>query len=316
MMQRPVFDHILAERAVRAGAKLQDGIAVRSLEVEGDRVCVRAQVTKTGNTGIKGEDVVATARYVIGADGANGVTAKAANLRPHPAIALAMEIELPHRWGDGHADLRPDVAHLEYGAVQRGYAWVFPKADHLNIGAGLFRPHRNNDARGNHHLRGELRKTIFDYMNALQLRYEPDHLQFFAHPLPIWNGKEPVNTPDGKILLAGDAAGLINPFFGDGILHAVKSGMIAATCVAEGTTQTYSDRIHAEFAANFDAALNLAQFFYKYPGVCYKAGVKSERSTRTAARLLSGDLQFNDITGRVMTRLRNAMVGNSSAKNR
>jgi geranylgeranyl reductase family protein len=305
MVQRPIFDNVLAERAARFGADLRDGIALRSLEPQSDGVVVRAEGVKTGS------EFVAKAKYVIGADGANGVTVKATNLRKDRAIALALEIEHPHQWGDqgsgGHLDLRPDVAHLEYGAVKRGYAWIFPKADHLNIGAGLFRPDKK-DARGDRTIRAELQQTIFDYMDALGVKYDPDKLRFRGHPLPTWSGKELLH--EGRILLVGDAAGLINPLFGDGILHAVKSGAIAAQCLAEELPHEYTNRIHAEFAANFDAALNLSRVFYQWTGACYKYGVKYEKATRYATQLLCGELLFTDMAGRAMRRLKRSVGEN------
>lgn len=301
MVQRSIFDHALAQRAANLGAELRDGISVRAIEPESDGVIVRAQGTKTGS------EFTAKARYVIGADGANGVTVKATQLRQKRAIALAMEIEHPHQWGDGHPELRPDIAHLEYGAVKRGYGWIFPKADHLNIGAGVFRPD-NQDARRDRTLRALLQKTILDYMDAVGVKYDPDALKFHAHPLPTWGGKERLH--EGRILLVGDAAGLINPIFGDGILHAVKSGGIAARSIIEDAADEYTDRIHAEFAANFDAALNLARIFYQWTGVCYKYGVKYEKSTRYATQLLCGDLLFTDMAGRAMRRLKRSVGGN------
>ena len=307
MMQRSVFDNALTQRAVKAGATLHDGLAVRSIEVENDGVCVRAQVTKANGTLSKGDAWIATAGTVIGADGANGVTAKAAQLRQQRSIALGMEIEFPHQWGTGHVDLRPDMAHLEYGAVKRGYAWVFPKADHVNIGAGLFRPARQ-DSRSDHQIRKELQQAIFGYLEALQLPYDRAQLKFHAHPLPIWRGKEPLNTADGRLLLVGDAAGLINPLFGDGILHAAKSGIIAANCVADGTTPAYSDRIHDEFASSFDAARRLAHFFYQYPKIFYQYGVKNPRAAHIATQLLSGELTFDAILGRAMRRIGTGMI--------
>lgn len=308
MVQRSIFDDALTQQAVRAGAELFDGVAVRSIQVQADRVQVNARVAKSSGTLSRGAEFSATARHVIGADGANGVTAQAANLRQKRAIALGMEVELPHQWGSGHPDLRPEIIHLEYGAVRRGYAWVFPKADHLNVGAGLFRPHRN-DARSDHRVREELRQAIFAYLDALQLKYDPAQMKFHAHPLPIWCGKERLNTRDGRILLAGDAAGLINPLFGDGILHAVKSGMIAATCIADGNAEGYSDRIHAEFASSFDAARTLASLFYQFPHIFYQYAVKHERATRIATQLIAGELRFNNIFGRSLRRVGRSLLG-------
>jgi geranylgeranyl reductase family protein len=305
MVQRSVFDQALVKKAVEAGVTLRDGLAVKSVQVEGDRVTVRARAfSPTPNE----SEFVATANHVIGADGANGLTAQAAGLRQQRLIAIAMELELPHNWDTGHPDLRPEVAHLEYGAVPHGYAWIFPKGDHLNIGAGVFSP-SHADARRERKIPGQLKQVILDYVQAMGLPAPPEQLPFHAHPLPVWQGREPVSTPDGRILLAGDAAGLINPFFGDGILHALKSGQIAAQAIVEGAAQVYSDRIHAEFGDSFDAALKLAQFFYQHTGICYRFGVKNERATVTAAQLLTGELQYHEIAGRVLARLKSHLLG-------
>jgi geranylgeranyl reductase family protein len=298
MVRRSVFDEALAQRAARAGADLRDGCPVRGVETGADgKVTVRA--------GAEGALWEATADVVIGADGANGIVAREAGLRSKRALAIAIEAEVPHCWGEGHADLRQDVCHLEYGAVRRGYAWVFPKGDHLNVGAGVFRP-RNADGRGDNTVRAELRKAIVDYLRALDVPRREEELVFHAHPLPIWNGLDRLQTHDNRILLAGDAAGLINPFFGDGILHALKSGQIAAHAVISGERAGYTAAIGSEFRVNFDAALKLAKVFYQWPGLCYRHGVKRPGATRTATRLLCGDAMFNDIAGRVMRRLREA----------
>jgi geranylgeranyl reductase family protein len=299
MVRRSVFDNALAQRAAHAGAELRDGLPVRTLEVERNGP---VRITAEGTTGTWS----ATADVVIGADGANGIVARSVGLRKERVLAIAIEAEVPHRWGDGHPDLRPDVCHLEYGAVARGYAWVFPKGDHLNVGAGVFRP-RNTGGRGDSSVREELHKAILDYLTMLGVPKAHDDLVYHAHPLPLWNGLDKIQTRDNRVLLAGDSAGLINPFFGDGILHALKSGQIAARCVLEKETAGYTQAISAEFRANFDAALRLAKFFYQWPGFCYRNGVRRPSGTRTATRLISGDLQFNDISGRVLRRLRGAM---------
>ena len=135
-----------------------------------------------------------------------------------------------------------------------------------------------------------------------------DELTFYAHPLPIWNGLDKLQTRDNRVLLAGDAAGLINPFFGDGILHALKSGQIAARCILDGRQAGYTRAIGAEFNANFDAALKLSKFFYQWPGFVYKHGVKRPGASMRAVQLLSGDLRFDNARGRLLRVLRKAML--------
>jgi geranylgeranyl reductase family protein len=305
MVQRSLFDNAVTELAVRAGAQLRDEMTARQIEIVPEGVRIQAENSRTGKT------FQATARHLIGADGANGITAKAAGLRQNRTLAIAMEVEHPHVWGTGHPELRQDVIHLEYGAVTRGYAWVFPKGDHLNVGAGVFRP-RKTGGPGDPTVSRDLRRAIFGYLDMLQVPYKPEKMKFYAHPLPIWQGRERVSDLEGRILLVGDAAGLINPLFGDGILHAIKSGQIAARCIAEGNAFAYTARIHAEFGDNFDAAFKLARFFYEWTGLVYRLGVKRESSTRTAARLLCGDALFTDVAGRAIRRLRRGMFGKVS----
>lgn len=298
MVQRPIFDDLLVHRAVNVGADLYDGLRVRSIDVSDRPLTLHAQLLKPNGELKRGEEFVATADYVIGADGASGVTAQAAGLRNNPEFALGMELELPYEW-TVHSDVQPEIVHLEYGAIPRGYAWIFPKATHLNIGAVVLKP-PGRDARRDRTLPAKLRQVILNYLDALQLPPPPASCQFHAHPLPIWCGKERLHTPDGRILLAGDAAGLINPFFGDGILHAVRSGKMAGTCVVEGATQQYSDRINAEFAASFSAARFLANLFYRFPKIGYDYGVKHPKASRIATELLTGELAYNQIVGRTL----------------
>jgi geranylgeranyl reductase family protein len=300
MVQRSIFDNALAQRAARAGAELRDALTVRRVECA-DTGPIR--ITAEGETGTWS----VTCDFLIGADGANGVVARQVGLRRERAIAIAIEVEAPHRWGEGHEDLRPDVAHLEFGVVQGGYAWVFPKENHLNVGAGCFRPH-GQSVHGDQNLRTELRQTILDYLRYLNVPYREEELVFHAHPLPIWNGLDMVQNERANVLLVGDAAGLINPFFGDGIYSAIRSGSIAARAILEGRTMTYTDAIGEAFRANFDGALRFARFFYRWPGFCYRHGVLRPYASRTAVRILAGELTFPDISRRIIRRIRQAMA--------
>ena len=301
MVQRSVFDNALAQRAASTGADLIDGIAVRAVEADDAGVSVRASRDGTP------DETTWRARHVIGADGVKGVTARCAGLRRRRTLAIGMEVELPHRWGDGHEDLRPDVLHLEYGAVHYGYAWVFPKGNHLNIGAGIFRPH-SEDGRGRRGAGDELRKAICDYARYLGLRADMDALPHHAHPIPPWNGREPLHTHGGRVLLVGDAAGLVNPLFGDGILSAIRSGLIAAKVVEEGDAARYTQRLHAEIARDLDAALRLSRVFYQFAGIAYRYGIMRPGVTAKTAQLIAGEAMFTDVTGRAMRRFRRAIA--------
>lgn len=293
MMQRSVFDYALAQQATQAGAEIWAGWPVTAIDLTSEGVTVQAHNSRG--------QWVGTARYLIGADGASGISAQVAGLRPHRTIALAMELEYPHQWGN-HPDLQPTIAHLEYGAVPRGYAWIFPKAHHLNIGAGVFSP-AGGDPRRNPQIRQQLKQAIRGYLDRFELPAPDPALPWHAHPLPTWNGREPLQTSNHRLLLVGDAAGLVNPLFGDGILHAVKSGLIAANCIIQDTVPDYTRQIHQEFAQNFDAAGLLAQWFYRFPHLFYRYGVKHETAASLAIQLLSGELEFQGMVGRALRRV-------------
>jgi len=286
MVQRSIFDNALTERAARAGCEVRDGVSVKLVEPEGE---MQVRVTTA-------DGEVYHARYILGADGANGIVARMADLRKKRLLAIALEAEIPHEWGQGHETLRPEIGHLEYG-VKQGYAWVFPKAGHLSVGAGTF-GRRSTEGRGEAS-KNELVRWIVGYLQALGVPHPKEKIEFHGHPLPIWAGSEPVTAWNGRLLLVGDAAGMVNPLFGDGISYACRSGALAAKTIARGQAASWTETLQEEFGASHDAALTIAKFFYQFPRVCYNMGVKRPTATRTAGRLIGGDLPFDRILDRL-----------------
>ena len=303
MVQRSIFDNALCQSASNKGAGILDGLTVRAMERSAGRVTLKA-CQEASNKSV----LMVSADRVIGADGANGICARLAGLRSGRKLAIAVEIEKEHRWGDGHSSLRPDIAHLDFGNIDHGYAWVFPKREHLNIGAGIIYPHRKHSGTENK-VRDFLQNAVQGYMRLLEIPFKPEELKFYAHPLPAWDSREPLSDPQGRVLLVGDAAGLVNPFFGDGIMNAIRSGEIAAQAILSGQALSYTNLIHKEFAANLDSAHRYARFFYRHTDLCYRYGVTRQEATRVAMRLLSDDLKFPEIKGRLLKRFGRFVLG-------
>lgn len=308
MVQRPRFDTALVRQAEAAGAELLEGYAFCGLErgPEG----VRLQLRRTAALGPAARDASGTllADAVIGADGAAGGVAAAVGLRTNPRIALALELEVPHRWDLADPLLRPDLLHLEYGVLRRGYAWVFPKADHLNIGAGLFHG-RHRDVRRDPTARRRIRTAIEAYAAALGVEPSRLHgLRGHAHPLPFWDGPEPLHSPDGRVLLVGDAAGLINPLFGDGLFHAIRSGRLAIEALLAGEPTSHTARVHGLLAPDFEASRRLARLFYGLSGLTYRYGISQPRATPVAAKLLGGELSFRGLGRRSLRRIASGLI--------
>lgn len=311
MVQRPRFDQALVQRAAAAGARVLEGHSFTALESTAAGVELRLlQRDSGGGAAIERR---LRARHVIGADGASGAVAASVGLRSSPRVALAMELEVPHRWQPGDPLLRADLLHLDYGVLRRGYAWVFPKADHLNIGAGEFHG-RFRDARRDPGARARLRAAIDGYAAALGV--DPGRLaglRAHAHPLPFWDGPEPLHSPDGRVLLVGDAAGLINPLFGDGLLHAIRSGRLAAEALLAGDPLSHTARVHELLASDFEAARRLARLFYGLPGLTYRYGISQPRSTALAVRLLGGEIPFQGLGRRALRRIALGLLGQAQA---
>jgi geranylgeranyl reductase family protein len=133
MVMRDRFDAYLVARAVDAGAELRDGTALSALEPTGNYLRLQA-----------GKDTVTT-RYVIGADGANGITARLAGFPPLSSVGAAIEVELvvPDRILARYRK----AALLDLLCIKNGYGWIFGKSDHLSVGLGVFHGNGRPDIR-------------------------------------------------------------------------------------------------------------------------------------------------------------------------
>jgi flavin-dependent dehydrogenase len=159
------------------------------------------------------------ARYVVAADGATSRVARAAGW-PSPArVAAALEWELSV---DGSALARfSGVARFDFGCVPGGYAWVFPKRAHLSVGIlGTRRPVR------------DLPRLLARYLETLDLRPEGAAEQ---HAALVPLVPRPGGCTRGRVFLAGDAAGLVDPLTCEGITYAARSGEMAAAALLESS---------------------------------------------------------------------------------
>lgn len=226
MTQRRRLDHFLVEQAVAAGAEFRDQARVRTIAVAPDGVRVE---TESGPI---------AAEVLVGADGANGVT-RAALGAPAPSFAIALEGNLP-RGAAGFDDAEyQSAALLEFDTVPGGYGWIFPKGDHCNFGVGGYLDEGPR-----------LREHLAELCAAHGVPLD-ELTQVRGHRLPIRRAGTPVAT--ARAVLVGDAAGLVDPFSGDGMYEAFLSSKIAAEAIGE----LLSGRSHdlSAYPARLGAAL-------------------------------------------------------------
>jgi flavin-dependent dehydrogenase len=131
--------------------------------------------------------------------------------------------------------------------------------------------------------------------------------KLWGHPIPFWTGAEPLATSDGRILLVGDAAGVVQPLFGEGIQYAVRTGALAAEHLAAGTVTSYTAAVRDLFADEFDAARRVGKVFHRAPYLSYRLGVKNPAGTRLVGRIMAGEAQFAGLEQRIYERLRNPL---------
>jgi geranylgeranyl reductase family protein len=222
---RRELDAALAGAAEEAGAAVEQGASVSGVE---EAAPGSVLVTAGGR--------VLRARYLVAADGARGALRERCGAGAVRMSGAAYVRAFPPP-GEAGALERGRVTFDLTGA-RRGYGWVFPKSDHLNVGVYTQRP-----------LSGGITADLGAFLEARGLaswRHEGP----FAFPVPA--GPRGSRPAAGRVLFAGDAAGLADPVTGEGISHAIASGRLAAEAVAEALASrtsagpAYAARVAAE----------------------------------------------------------------------
>lgn len=152
-------------------------------------------------------------------------------------LAACIEIPVPRARLDQDWD-RPT---LFVGYVRAGYCWAFPNKERVLFGVCDLLRSRSN-------LAGQFR-TFLRAVGA------PQDISFHGHPLPYGNYLE--RPAQGRTLLAGDAAGLVEPLFGEGIYYALRSGELAGEAAAAALEQgaSASVNLHSNAAAAYVASV-------------------------------------------------------------
>ncbi len=265
MTMRDRFDAYLVEQAAAAGAEVRDGCALAALEPDDQGLRLQA-----------GRDTI-EARYIVGADGANGVTAKLAGFPPiaDPGAAVEVELAVPECARTRYQD----AALLDFLVIQGGYGWIFGKGEHLSVGLGVFH------GKDRHDLRPALLRLLARYPD---LRDGKVLLQR-GHLVPLAGGRKTWRR--GNVLLAGDAAALADPLTAEGISYALASGRRSGTTILaalQGTPDilaSYDRYIDDELCHDFRYARIVAALSYRYPDVVVRLAAEDPtlRETNTAA---------------------------------
>jgi geranylgeranyl reductase family protein len=277
MVRREHFDHFLMGQAERLGAELHAPEAVTALEpmAEGWQVHTQSRVYTT--------------RYVVGADGAKGLTARWLGLQ-HRKVAIggAIEVEIMAPVPE------PQTAHFDFGLVPSGYLWNFPKQGGHSVGVGILGKQKV-----------DLKTPLAAYVASFGLTLE--NVTLHGHPLLSWQGNSPLHTH--YALLAGESAGIVDPFTAEGIRPSLHTGMLAAEAIDRAlrrgadTLGSYTQAVQSQWGEDLQWAARLAQVFYRFPELSYRLGIKRPSATQRMATLLTGETRYRDIAHRAIARL-------------
>ena len=260
MTQRRRLDAFLAESAAAAGAVFRDGVGVDAIETGGTGI--RARV---GGEGVRAD-------VLVGADGANGVVARSAGLGAEIVRGVALEGNVPLTALD--RDLER-TAVIELAILPGGYGWIFPKGDHANLGVGGW---GSEGAR----LREQLARLAREHGLA------PDDLtDVRGHRLPM--RRLGTAASEGRVLLVGDAAGLVDPLSGDGMYEAFVSARLAADAIVHGDLAGYTGALAATLDRHAAASWAAKRAFDRYPRIVF-AAARAPGVFTVVAGLLCGDV--------------------------
>ncbi len=134
-----------------------------------------------------------------------------------------------------------------------GYAWSFPRIDHLDLGiCGKV---------GESNMAG-LRERLHGFMK--RFNYQAESGAVFSHLLPAlsvesWNM---LRIGGDGWALVGDAAGLVDPLTGEGIYFAMRSGELLAEALLDGEPESYPERVRQDFGKHLALGARLSRYFY------------------------------------------------------
>ena len=264
LTDREELDNFLFNSISNQDFEIHTGESVLSLEKE------------DGFWKVRTDKETYTARVVIAADGVNSRIARQFNVNRN--IGFTYEVDVEFEWDDSIL--------IDFSNFSWGYYWVFPKGDFVTTGLGELK----SKARG---LKGRLFQ--FNKKHGIEGKIR------FQKGFPIPAGKRKNDVYRERLLLLGDAGGLVDPLTGEGIYYAVKSGMIAAEVVAksfeEGNLEIlklYRELVDRVMGSEFFWAKVVGNLFFKFKRLNFYVIQRIPEVGSLTAALLTGEVSYKE----------------------
>ncbi len=248
MIRRTEFDGLLVRLAQEAGAELIEGAEITQVHRTGRAISLMTR---------KGERMDAS--LVIAADGANSVIARRFDINRGwgpSAVALDMMEETPF---ESLACADPDLLWVAYGYRNtHGYAYIFPKRSHVNVGVGFVLDHyRSHVAEPPYEVQ---KRFVASLCGSGMLAGASARQHFTPALIPV--GGPLQRTVHDRVMLIGDAGGFVNGFSAEGIYYAMVSGDLAAKAVLERVPARFERLWRAEVGAELRDSVRVQRFLF------------------------------------------------------
>lgn len=269
-VDRADFDAALLDAARRAGVEVRTGAVVTGATE------TRAQVRLLLRDGPN-----VLCRNVIAAD---GVTSRLAPLVGVTAaqVDLGLEGEFPAPAGWAGRAL------LDWGPVPGSYGWLFPKGRRVTVGVIGATAHA---------------PALRAYYAALVRRLGLGAPEIEGgHLTRVRTVDSPLVSAGGRMLVAGDAAGLLEPWTREGISFALRSGRLAGEHAAAGTTAAYPLSVARVLTPEIDAGRRLLAGYTRHPAV-FHAALGNPLGWREFRALIDGRTSLAALSTRSPVRL-------------
>lgn len=272
MIMRDAFDNLISEKAKEFGATILENHKLTGLRFEKEKIYLETS---------QGEY---TANYVIAADGALSPTAKLAGWKVDTRKlipALEYEIEVPAK---DFERLSKEV-RFDIDAIPYGYAWSFPKKNHLSIGVASARRSKIN-----------LKKFYKEYLDTLGITEVVNEAQ---HGFQIPVSPRTDGFVKNNVFLTGDAAGFADPITAEGISNAIYSGNLAAEAIIEAKKSggqagdLYMEKLESNLLPELKTGLWLSKWFYEQKTIRNLVLKKyGQRAAQLMADVFHGDRSY------------------------